>query len=165
MILSGFHILEGRDASYRNTRLSNVVHELLATVSSLPSPHPRLHVELASMTDAAFVRVLLDTLLPHVQSLGLNEQELATAYTAIGGTSLTRTQLSAKVPDVASVVQVLTLIMNTYKHGALTRIHFHSLAFHIIATRYVHPTVHVAHHQLYVCKLIQCMNDEMIAYS
>jgi ADP-dependent glucokinase len=91
------------------------------------------------MTDATYVRQLLDTLLPRVDSLGLNEQELETSYRALGGRSLTTSQLSSKLPDIDSVVQVLMLIMSEYNNnGGLTRIHFHSLAFHVIATRYYH---------------------------
>jgi ADP-dependent phosphofructokinase/glucokinase len=121
----------------------------MTTVASLTQPQqPRLHVELASMTDAPFVRHLLDTLLPRVDSLGLNEQELATTYEALGYNShkWTRSQLSSKVPHADAVIDVITLIMNTYNtKGGLTRIHFHSLAFHIIATRYAYPsaTVHI----------------------
>eukprot|EP00743_Colponemidia_sp_Colp-15_P002790 GILK01003019.1.p1 GENE.GILK01003019.1~~GILK01003019.1.p1 ORF type:complete len:483 (+),score=90.59 GILK01003019.1:40-1449(+) len=138
VVISGFHMMEGYDSAFRSQRLNQVLKHFFDTVST----STRIHLELASMTDKQFVKELLDKTLSTTDSLGLNEQELLTVFQVLDGKSLQAGQLTGRVPDQNAVVQVLKTIFRVYgkaqnKHGrrGLTRIHFHSLAFHIVAHR------------------------------
>ena len=104
-----------------------------------------------------------ESLLPAVDSIGLNEQELASVYEAIGGIyasasspgSVTRSELVRKIPAPHAVANAINHVIR-YSHarrrsersegggggeggrtaalrGPVTRVHFHSLAFHLIA--------------------------------
>ena len=75
--------------------------------------------------------------LPHVSSIGLNEQELAFASKVAGGP---HTDKLPSQPQLSIVKDILAWLLNTYGHttktpsSRLTRIHFHSLTYHVIAT-------------------------------
>lgn len=71
-------------------------------------------------------------------SLGLNEQELLFLSQSASGPHSTLTSWSG-VPDVGMVSDILFWILkehgrNHTRASALTRIHFHTLAYHILAT-------------------------------
>ena len=53
--------------------------------------------------------------LPSIDSLGLNEQELGSAYISLGGTEFTRDMF--KEPTVRTAIQALKFILDaTYEH-------------------------------------------------
>ncbi|KAL6074603.1 ADP-dependent glucokinase [Balamuthia mandrillaris] len=123
---------------------------------------PAIHLELASIADSRFLSRLAALLLPTwVDSLGLNEQELGSLLFALSSSTSASNallqpsppSLSAFVsPDVQTVVDGIHSLfrwiqaeqqMRRSKNSeveeeeevGLTRIHFHSLHFHIVAIR------------------------------
>ncbi|XP_068129709.1 ADP-dependent glucokinase [Hyperolius riggenbachi] len=72
---------------------------------------------------------------PVISSLGLNEQELLFLSQSASGPHSTVPAWSG-IPDVGIVSDILLWILKSsaQENSALTRVHFHTLAYHIIAT-------------------------------
>jgi ADP-dependent glucokinase len=74
-----------------------------------------------------------------INSIGLNEQELAFISYVVGGPH-TDLYESSSLPPVHKVIDIMSWIMTTFAHhpqtrprSRLTRLHFHTLSYHIIA--------------------------------
>ena len=135
VILSGAHLMQGEDADFRKKRLLDVAHLL----DSIPEGTP-VHCELATIGDLSYLGDLAEATFPQVDSLGLNEQELVSLAKAAGA-AFDFAHMPPK-PDIPLVSDLLHWLMQTYtalgREGLqLTRVHFHTLTFHIIAT--LHP--------------------------
>ncbi len=126
-IAAGLHLLA--DENDRTQRLSEIQSQI-RTFGEI-SPSTLLHFEMASVADLSFVREMCDAMLPLVRSIGLNEQELAAAYVALGGSKHSFDDF--KKPKLRVAVDALLLLFDRY--GTLTRIHFHYLSYHIVAIR------------------------------
>ncbi|XP_012867509.1 PREDICTED: ADP-dependent glucokinase isoform X2 [Dipodomys ordii] len=133
VVLSGLHMLAGRGEELQRKRLLEVVNSL----SDIPAGVP-VHLELASMTDRELMRSVVHQVFPAVTSLGLNEQELLFLSQAVSGPHAGISSWDG-VPDVGMVSDILFWILK--EHGRsesrasdLTRVHFHTLAYHILAT-------------------------------
>src|SRR4051794_14994568 len=64
--------------------------------------------------------------------MGLNEQELGSAYVALGGTEYNTSDFVTPTPQIAASALEF-LLSGPAGSKRLRRIHFHSLGFHIIA--------------------------------
>ncbi|XP_063782554.1 ADP-dependent glucokinase isoform X2 [Pseudophryne corroboree] len=130
MVLSGLHMMEGLSHENRVSRL----HEAAIALSDVPSDVV-IHLELASMTDGDLMRGIIHQVFPLISSLGLNEQELLFLSQSASGPHSTLSTWSG-VPDVGIVSDILLWILQDSARGdsTLTRVHFHTLAYHIIAT-------------------------------
>ncbi|MGH0115364.1 UNVERIFIED_CONTAM: hypothetical protein FKN15_006792 [Acipenser sinensis] len=134
VVLSGLHMMEGQGRELWEERLK----EAVVTISDIPNEVP-IHLELASMTDTDYMNSIMQEVLPIVNSIGLNEQELLFISQAGMGPHSQLLSWSG-VPDVGQVSDILLWILK--QHGRtdleseadLTRIHFHTLAYHILAT-------------------------------
>lgn len=133
MVLSGFHMMEGLQSETRDQRLDQVV----ALLSQLSVP---VHLELASMTDPGFMQRIAHKVFPLVSSLGLNEQELLFLSRSVGGphSDLSWTEVGAASPAAVGVASdVLRWILHRFgavsDGSLLSRVHFHSLPFHVVA--------------------------------
>ncbi|XP_077120237.1 ADP-dependent glucokinase isoform X1 [Ranitomeya variabilis] len=131
LVLSGLHMMEGLSQEERTSRLQ----EAASALSDVPSDI-LIHLELASMTDGDLMRgIIYQQVFPLTSSLGLNEQELLFLTQSANGPHST---LSAwpGVPDVGVVSDILLWILqgSGSEASGLTRVHFHTLAYHIIAT-------------------------------
>lgn len=134
VVLSGLHMMEGMGRELWEDRLK----EAVVAISDVRNEVP-IHLELASMTDKDYMSSIMKEVMPIVNSIGLNEQELLFLSQAGGGP---HSDLSAwdGIPDVGRVTDILLWILE--QHGRadpeseadLTRIHFHTLAYHILAT-------------------------------
>jgi ADP-dependent glucokinase len=124
--------LEGQPNEYRQQRLKEVANELTSSTMSTTSP---IHIELASVGEILYMKQLAYLIIPTVNSLGLNEQELGSLYLALGGTEFDRENF--KDPLVSTVVSALQFVYREIEKiptfsRKLTRIHFHCLTFHMI---------------------------------
>ena len=133
VILSGAHLLDGQTESFWKQRLSDI-NQLL---KSLPPGLP-VHWELATIGDLTFFHSLAQTIFTRTDSLGMNEQELLSVAKATNAGGFDFSKIPAK-PGVGDVSDLLHWLVQTYGAGStpgsrLTRVHFHSLTFHIIAT-------------------------------
>ncbi|XP_058854513.1 ADP-dependent glucokinase-like isoform X1 [Acipenser ruthenus] len=135
VVLSGLHMMEGQGRELWEERLK----EAVVTISDIPNEVP-IHLELASMTDTDYMNsIMQEQVLPIVNSIGLNEQELLFISQAGLGPHSQLPSWSS-IPDVGQVSDILLWILK--QHGRtdleseadLTRIHFHTLTYHILAT-------------------------------
>ncbi|XP_048812099.1 ADP-dependent glucokinase isoform X1 [Lagopus muta] len=134
VVLSGLHMMEGQSKEVRHRRLM----EAVASISDIPTDIP-IHLELASMTDQDFMsNIVHQQVFPLVNSIGLNEQELLFLTQSASGPHASLASWNG-VPDVGAVSDILFWILKEHGKTAdrasdLTRIHFHTLAYHILAT-------------------------------
>ncbi|XP_029909849.1 ADP-dependent glucokinase isoform X2 [Myripristis murdjan] len=134
VVLSGLHMMEGQGKELWEERLK----EAVVAISDIPKDVP-IHLELASMTDKEYMNSIMQEVMPIVSSIGLNEQELL--FLAQAGEGPHADLPSWKgIPDVGRVSDILLWILEQYgrsdpsSEADLTRIHFHTLAYHILAT-------------------------------
>lgn len=135
VVLSGLHMMEGQGRELWEERLK----EAVSAISDIRRDIP-IHLELASMTDKDYMNsIMQEQVMPLVSSIGLNEQELLFLSQAGNGPHSDLTAWKG-IPDVGRVSDILLWILE--QHGRsdplseadLTRIHFHTLAYHILAT-------------------------------
>ncbi|KAJ4938432.1 hypothetical protein JOQ06_003052 [Pogonophryne albipinna] len=135
VVLSGLHMMEGQGRELWEERLK----EAVSAISEIPRDIP-IHLELASMTDKDYMNsIMQEQVMPIVSSIGLNEQELLFLSQAGEGPHAEMVAWQG-IPDVGRVSDILLWILE--QHGRiepsseadLTRIHFHTLAYHILAT-------------------------------
>ncbi|KAM9352027.1 ADP-dependent glucokinase [Symphorus nematophorus] len=135
VILSGLHMMEGQGRAMWEGRLK----EAVSAISDIRKEIP-IHLELASMTDKDYMNsIMQEQVMPIVSSIGLNEQELLFLSQAGEGPHADLATWKG-IPDVGRVSDILLWILE--QHGRsdpsseadLTRIHFHTLAYHILAT-------------------------------
>ncbi|KAL4630440.1 ADP-dependent glucokinase-like [Arapaima gigas] len=114
----------------------------LSRLLSSATPETGVHFEMASFVDKGLLMELLKQVMPHANSLGMNEQELPNLLSLLRGGSVT--VLSDPYPRVATVLdqmRELYRLVNEQRRTApsgrqLTRLHVHTLAFQaIIVTR------------------------------
>nr|XP_056721906.1 ADP-dependent glucokinase isoform X2 [Euleptes europaea] len=133
VVLSGLHMIEGQSKEVREKRFL----EAVAAISDIPMDVP-VHLELASMTDPDLMSEIIHQVFPLVDSIGLNEQELLFLTQAAAGPHASLTSWNG-IPDVGAVSDILFWILKEHgrtamKASDLTRIHFHTLAYHVLAT-------------------------------
>ena len=109
---------------------------------SSASAETSVHFEMASFVDEGLLSDLLELVLPHADSLGMNEQELPNLLSLFRGANVT--VLSDPNPRVATVLdqmrELYRLVNEEHRElglgRALTRLHVHTLAFQaMIVTR------------------------------
>ncbi|XP_058501282.1 ADP-dependent glucokinase isoform X1 [Solea solea] len=135
VVLSGLHMMEGQGRQLWEERLKEAVSAIADIHKDIP-----IHLELASLTDKDYMNsIMQEQVMPIVSSIGLNEQELLFLSQAGEGP---HSDLAAwqGIPDVGQVSDILYWVLE--QHGRiepsseadLTRIHFHTLAYHVLAT-------------------------------
>ncbi|XP_068586941.1 ADP-dependent glucokinase [Cebidichthys violaceus] len=122
----------------------------LSDLLSSSSPPIGVHFEMASFVEESIMEDLLHYVIPHADSLGMNEQELPNLLSLLKGSNIT--VLSDPNPRVATVLdqmrEVYRIVNQRSKDGSaerdtngtkakpLTRLHVHTLAFQaMIVTR------------------------------
>ena len=132
VVLAGIHMLDGRKKPFQHSRLSFIKKSIDKIKSSTA-----LHLELASIGEEDLVKQIAWYMLPSVDSLGLNEMELSSLYTAVGGKDISPEKLALSNPEPSDVYEAIAFIFGAYEAESrvLSRIHFHCLGFHVIATR------------------------------
>ncbi|XP_067871751.1 ADP-dependent glucokinase isoform X2 [Heterodontus francisci] len=134
IVLSGLHMMEGQGKEERSKRLQ----EVSMLISEIPN-EISVHLELASMTDTTYMNTIVDQVLTIVNSIGLNEQELLFISQAGSGPHSSQGHWSG-TPDIGMVSDIIFWLLKEYgrsewrKDSDLTRVHFHTLAYHILAT-------------------------------
>ena len=132
VIFTGAHMLDSQPRDTWRQRVADITKVLQKL-----SRNVQIHFELATIGNLQFMRHLADEILPYVDSLGLNEQELVSIakskeanfdFEAIGSK-----------PAIPDACDILTWLFDTYSplnrnDSRLTRVHFHSLSYHVIVT-------------------------------
>ncbi|XP_064336800.1 ADP-dependent glucokinase isoform X5 [Camelus dromedarius] len=131
------HYVGGNAALIGQKFAANSDLKVVTSISDIPTGVP-VHLELASMTNRELMSSIVHQVFPAVASLGLNEQELLFLSQSASGPHSSLSSWNG-VPDVGVVSDILFWILK--EHGRsesrasdLTRIHFHTLAYHILAT-------------------------------
>ena len=138
LVAAGVHLLQEQEsAAFRSQRLADVRRHLSTTPSATA-----VHLEYASIGDADFVREVTEELLPAIDSLGCNEQELGDMYRALGGAAIAHdTFVAAPFAAVRDAVALLFDRARELRDATtaddvalrrLTRVHFHYLRYHAI---------------------------------
>ena len=147
IVVSGLHLLDQDDFATQRERTQLVLQNIAAP--HLPNSIPA-HLELASMGNLNYIEHIGREVAPNFDSLGLNEQELGFLYFALThptssfASAMERTEAANAYvkefftdPSVQlsteALAKVLSLPSSSSRH--LARIHFHSLKYHIIATK------------------------------
>ncbi|KAM6969758.1 ADP-dependent glucokinase [Aplochiton taeniatus] len=135
VVLSGLHMMEGQGRHTWEERLIEVV----AVIAEIRREVP-IHLELASLTDRDYMSSIMQKqVIPIVSSIGLNEQELLFLSQASGGPHSDLPSWKG-IPDVGRVSDILLWVLEQHgrtepsSEAELTRVHFHTLAYHILAT-------------------------------
>lgn len=136
VVLSGLHMMEGLGQAARDKRLDQVVALLLVLSERVP-----IHLELASMTDTVYMKHITEQVFPLVSSLGLNEQELLFLSRSVGGPHSDLSWPEVGVASPVAVGMASDVLQWVLQHfgaissgdSSLSRLHFHSLPFHVVA--------------------------------
>lgn len=80
IVVSGFHLLDSQNESFWQNRITDAEYAFMRLPHSVP-----VHLELASMSHCPVMVAIVTQLFPLVNSIGLNEQELAFISKCLGG--------------------------------------------------------------------------------
>lgn len=138
LIISGLQMLDNSPISI-DTR-AQAIEELARDVQNLHrqsySGQLKVHFELASYTENRLLGSIVDSIFPHVDSFGMNEQEVANllSFLRFGNISF----VSSPFPRIAHVLdemRQLYQLLSVLGDGRLSRIHVHTLAYQVVAVR------------------------------
>ncbi len=151
VVIAGLHLLAEHTVSYREARLMRVAKFLRTDEQGRRGRMPRgipFHLELASIADRDYMYQLSQLVVPRVDSLGLNEQELGVLFDVVRSVAppdeiegLSQITLDDfKTPNVETVLQALKFVFDRTRPDEaagddirpLRRIHFHCLHFHVL---------------------------------
>jgi ADP-dependent phosphofructokinase/glucokinase len=148
LVVAGLHMLEQLPQDNWRGQLQRLQAEL-----SLVSSDVAVHVELASVASRSFLEAMVSLVLAHADSVGLNEQELADLYEAVGGEygtpvepAVTSRQAltGAKggvMPSSSAVVAAARFVMK--RVHSVSRVHVHTLGFQaVLQGASPHPSRH-----------------------
>ncbi|XP_076443338.1 ADP-dependent glucokinase-like [Babylonia areolata] len=139
VVLSGLHMLEGLPPDHFQARI-----DVLASGLTQLGPGVPVHLEFASMANAGCMKSILEKVLPQITSLGLNEQELAFTSQAMGGRHSEQLNQWEGQPPIHIMGDLVHWLLDTFgqsssrPHSRLTRVHFHSLTFHVVGVHRSH---------------------------
>lgn len=154
LVVSGVHMLSGLDAQKQEDTLEQLVSVLeslraVPRTKDAPKVHrPLVHLELAAIGSQELLDRISRVVLPLVDSVGSNEQELSDLLQAIGAfdeqagiaakvaESFTEEFSNKAVRDLKASPAVVALGLRAVldKFPGLQRYHYHALPFHVIAT-------------------------------
>jgi ADP-dependent glucokinase len=131
-VLAGAHLLEALNEPLRSERLSALAN----AISSIPKEIV-VHLEIAGVGNATFLADFAQKILPLVDSIGLNEQELGMLYSALGGQEFQSSDFVSPLLRTASrsigFIMGLPMFLNNQGDHQLNRVHLHFLSYHLIA--------------------------------
>merc|ERR1711976_57912 len=97
----------------------------------------KTHFELASFVDTELVQEIIQKLMPYVDSVGCNEQELPNIYSALSTGKLIT--IADSMPKVANILDMLrktfSMLQEVDSDRKPSRIHVHTLAYQAIIQR------------------------------
>lgn len=133
VVIGGLQMLDNfpYDRSLRSEKLQRLSDALV----SLPSS-TKIHFEMASITEESLMKELLDLIFPYVDSIGMNEQELANLCSFIEHGNVTIAtdaypRVANTLDNTRNLYHLMSKIAKPQKRS-LTRIHVHTLAFQAI---------------------------------
>lgn len=138
VVFTGIHLLEFLPKDWWETKMRLIEEELMQLNRLIP-----IHFEIGSMADREHGERVLEKIVPHIDSLGLNDQELA--YISYVGKGPYSEEYGSPESDmnlnfhVYKTVELIYWLLNDlfkdYPLLELTRIHVHTLTYHVIAVK------------------------------
>ena len=134
-VIGGLQMMENypKDNEHRKKRLKKIKDFIS---NNLVLTKTKIHFEMASFSDEALLREIVDNILPYVESMGMNEQELPNLYQMLTYGNLTL--VSDPYPRVATVLDQMRDVydvLDDFTNGKISRIHVHTLAFQAILVK------------------------------
>eukprot|EP00055_Hartaetosiga_balthica_P010469 m.44663 g.44663 ORF g.44663 m.44663 type:complete len:456 (+) comp7184_c0_seq1:52-1419(+) len=126
-IVSGVHMLEGESEALQSAR----IQKLATVLGGMKEKEAVIHLELASIHGEGLMKLCFEHVLPRVTSLGLNEQELGFLAMTLGIDGWE--SVSQSGDSVESVI--LELFKRLPEDSLLSRVHFHTLHFHVVVAK------------------------------
>ena len=118
----------------RQSRLKSL-RQLLATTPR----ENKIHFEMASFAEESCLRDVIDNVVYHADSLGMNEQELPNLYSLLTNGSVTllsdtHPRIATTLDHMRAVYAILDKTSESNGQRRLTRLHVHTLAYQAIMT-------------------------------
>jgi len=141
IVLSGVHLLQFQSKEMRLEKLRLIKRSLLQVNPLIP-----IHLQMASMSDPTFANEVLFRIIPYVDSIALNEEELTFLAKIGNGPYNEQYPVRSGALHVHKVVEILYWLLSTFGHNKaspdspnynyrLQRIHFHCLTYHIVVSK------------------------------
>ncbi len=135
-IIGGLQLMDNFafDQTIRTDRLK----DLSSLLRSVPK-ETKIHFEMASFVEQRLLEEIIEYVIPHVDSLGMNEQELANLHNMLLYNNIT--YATEYNPRVATTLDQARTIYETLQNRAskdsrnLSRLHVHTLAYQAIITK------------------------------
>ncbi|XP_029635163.1 ADP-dependent glucokinase [Octopus sinensis] len=136
LILGGLQMMDNFpfEPDQRQLKLSELEQMMLSV-----SPETKIHFEFASFANSDLLSEIINKVVIHSDSLGMNEQELPNLVTALNDGSVTL--ISDAYPRIATVLDQMRFVYNHLQNRTnniskrkVTRLHVHTLAFQAILT-------------------------------
>ena len=130
MVVGGLQMMDNYPFAegQRRSRLNKVKNQMTAQPSTT-----RIHFEMASFVDQTLLEDLTEIIIPHADSLGMNEQELPNLrsmllYRNVSVVSDSNPRTAVTLDHMRDVYRILS----ANKGRPLTRLHLHTLAYQAI---------------------------------
>jgi ADP-dependent glucokinase len=137
LVISGLHLLDSLTDVKERAILWKKISDRTSKTNTLAKSkksHFLMHLELASIGQEIIYNEISEYLFPFINSIGLNEQELNSLYHAVSKTDAkSLTNIAQVTPNIKNVTEALVYLLDKFNH--IYRIHFHSLAYHLVAVR------------------------------
>lgn len=141
VVLSGLHLLEFLPKKKQEEKLKIIQKNLRQISDDIP-----IHLELGSMADLEYGKRVLHWIVPYVDSLGFNEQEISFVTEVGGGPFAGHFPIKAQSIQPYKATEIMNWLLTTFgpdkknpdskkAHYRLQRVHFHCLFYHMSATR------------------------------
>jgi len=135
VVVSGLQMMDNFpfDQNIRSKKINEIKNFLI----SLPKS-TLIHFEMASIVEEKFLKEIIYELLPCVDSLGMNEQELTNLVGLVTGKSVTHVaNANPRVATALDDMRQLLLSVLELQNGSrqLSRLHVHTLAYQAILTQ------------------------------
>lgn len=135
VVIGGLQMMD--NFPFDKTIRSRKLQELKTFLISLPKS-TLVHFEMASLVEEFFLKEIINELFPHVDSLGMNEQELANLVGLMTGKNVTTVsdanpRVASALDDMRTLIFSLAEIQKGYRE--ISRLHIHTLAYQAIVTR------------------------------
>jgi len=131
-IVSGFHLLNPEMQD--NTTYYDIITPIISMFKEWKKLNPdlKIHIEFAATRDKKLIEIIFQRLLPLVNSIGLNEQELLSVLEATNVTTY------KKLRNEMSSVNLFEGILNIWVRYPHLRIHLHYLGYYLTISSRLH---------------------------
>ncbi|CAD8067447.1 unnamed protein product [Paramecium sonneborni] len=147
LVIGGFQLMNQKPKKEYQEIILKLKQILVKSKNQL-----KIHFEMGAFNDENLLMYLIEHILPHVHSTGMNEQELQLLYNFI-----TRGQLEQKQISTNQQIEIVIKLIQTLK---IERVHFHSQTIQMICSNQAWGEIKPALHRSILVGLIQAMKPQ-----